>query len=276
VKILDFGVAKLVEEAGQTRSGQLVGTPLYMAPEQAGSRDGPITTRTDGFALGLIAFKLLVGHSYWRPGSIVQLVAQATLEPMAAASERGATFGPRFDAWFAKACARDAALRFEGPREQIEALAMVFGIDPIAISSASRPSPPFGPKTPNIETAETLAATGNLVVSRAGSVSLRRRTATAAVVGSVMVGIAALAIAVLASRRSTIVTPVDGASIVATVSASAGWTEPPPAPPPTATPVFTAPAPIASPIDGGPRSPTAPARPLKPARPRRDPLEDQN
>jgi len=64
VKILDFGVAKIVQchDAGATRS---VGTPLYMAPEQIlGHR--PIGPQTDVYALGHLAFALLVGQSYWR------------------------------------------------------------------------------------------------------------------------------------------------------------------------------------------------------------------
>ena len=284
VKILDFGVAKIVEEgAGQTRSGQLVGTPLYMAPEQAGSREGPITTRTDGFALGLIAFRLLVGHSYWRPGSIVQLVAQATLEPMESASARGATFGPSFDAWFAKACARDASLRFEGPREQVEALAAIFGLPqvPIGASSGSRSSPPFAPRTPNLATAETLAASGNLVISGTTSSARRGRTATAALLAMGGLVVAALAIGIVASRHSNVVAGADGASSISTVTASAITVVPPPpsAVPIPAPPSVEAPPNVTTALDAGVRTlrPAAsPARPSKPASVRRDPLEDQN
>src|SRR4051812_22381964 len=64
IKVLDFGVAKIVAE-GATSGGMTmtVGTPLYMAPEQF--RNGIIQPSADIFALGMIAYTLLVGHAYW-------------------------------------------------------------------------------------------------------------------------------------------------------------------------------------------------------------------
>jgi serine/threonine-protein kinase len=128
VKILDFGVAKLAEEGGAlTQSGQFLGTPAYMAPEQADSREGPTTAAADRYALGLIAFRLLVGRSYWRPGTLAQLLAQVLTEKMVPASERGSTLGPAFDAWLLRACDRDPARRFPSAREQVDALAAALG-----------------------------------------------------------------------------------------------------------------------------------------------------
>jgi len=65
VKILDFGIARMMQESratGATLGG--LGTPLWMAPEQ--THGGNITPATDVWALGLIAFNLLTGRSYWR------------------------------------------------------------------------------------------------------------------------------------------------------------------------------------------------------------------
>lgn len=61
-KIADFGLARRVEEAGQTASHAIMGTPCYMAPEQAtgvSSRCGP---RVDIYALGAILYEMLVGR----------------------------------------------------------------------------------------------------------------------------------------------------------------------------------------------------------------------
>jgi serine/threonine-protein kinase len=128
VKILDFGIAKLTDDAVlATQSGQILGTPLFMAPEQAGTST-PITPRTDLFALGLIAFRLLVGRDYWREGNMVSLLAQITIVSMEPASARGSTHGPLFDAWFARACAREVQERFASVNEQNEALAKAFGL----------------------------------------------------------------------------------------------------------------------------------------------------
>src|SRR5262249_47184437 len=66
VKILDFGVAKLVE--GDPKSTAFVGTPLYMPPEQIrGEHPDP---RADTYALAQVAFALLTKHAYLEPGNV--------------------------------------------------------------------------------------------------------------------------------------------------------------------------------------------------------------
>jgi serine/threonine-protein kinase len=64
VKLLDFGLAKLMPEAGKapfiTKAGAMLGTPEYMSPEQA--RSEPIDTRTDIYALGVLTFEILTGY----------------------------------------------------------------------------------------------------------------------------------------------------------------------------------------------------------------------
>ncbi len=62
VKILDWGIAKVLSNSA-TMSGDLRGTPLYMAPEQL--LQAPVTPATDIWDFGLIAFFLLTGHCYW-------------------------------------------------------------------------------------------------------------------------------------------------------------------------------------------------------------------
>jgi serine/threonine protein kinase len=64
VKVLDFGVAKLLHEAqsqARTLPGKLLGTPEYMAPEQCGG-EGPVDRRTDVYALGCVLFEMVSGR----------------------------------------------------------------------------------------------------------------------------------------------------------------------------------------------------------------------
>jgi serine/threonine protein kinase/Tfp pilus assembly protein PilF len=63
LRILDFGLARLSGEASLSTSGDLVGTPLYMSPEQARARRTPIDHRTDIYSLGASLYELLI----WRP-----------------------------------------------------------------------------------------------------------------------------------------------------------------------------------------------------------------
>lgn len=132
VKILDFGVAKVITHGATGQGTQSIGTPLYMAPEQF-HPGAKITPAADIFALGLVVFTLLVGIPYWRPEStsgIVAFIAVAVSGPKASAVERAADWGvalPRaFDAWFFKATAFSPENRFGSAGEAIAALDQVF------------------------------------------------------------------------------------------------------------------------------------------------------
>jgi serine/threonine protein kinase len=144
VKVLDFGIAKMIFERGPaTASGQMLGTPMYMAPEQA-MAGGELSGATDRYALGLIAYRLLTGQTYWRGDSMMQVVNELLYTPMATPSSQGVTLGAAFDAWFLRACAREAGGRFPSAAEQIEALAESLGMARREIENA-----PGAPTTPS-------------------------------------------------------------------------------------------------------------------------------
>jgi serine/threonine protein kinase/tetratricopeptide (TPR) repeat protein len=76
-KIADFGLAKHVnEESSQTQSGTILGTPSYMAPEQAGGKIREIGPATDTYSLGAILYELLVGRPPFKAGNPIDTVRQ--------------------------------------------------------------------------------------------------------------------------------------------------------------------------------------------------------
>ena len=80
LKILDFGLAKMADQAGLTASGALIGTPAYMAPEQV--RGEAVDARTDIWAFGVVLFEMLAGRRPFRTGSGVgSLFATLEAEP---------------------------------------------------------------------------------------------------------------------------------------------------------------------------------------------------
>ncbi len=76
-KIADFGLAKQLDtDSGQTRSGAVMGTPSYMAPEQAAGQTRAIGPRTDIYALGAILYELLTGQPPFRGETTLETLEQ--------------------------------------------------------------------------------------------------------------------------------------------------------------------------------------------------------
>jgi serine/threonine-protein kinase len=81
--VADFGLARLVDQdSGLTRSGELVGTPSYMAPEQAGGGAAAVTTATDVHGLGAILYALLTGRPPFAAPTVLESLEKVkTREP---------------------------------------------------------------------------------------------------------------------------------------------------------------------------------------------------
>src|SRR6185436_3985508 len=87
VKIVDFGIAKVVPAAGApadgprlTRAGAVFGTPEYMAPEQAAGR-GDTDGRVDIYALGVILYEMVTGRVLHKGDTMVRTLAMQMLDP---------------------------------------------------------------------------------------------------------------------------------------------------------------------------------------------------
>jgi serine/threonine-protein kinase len=125
VKILDFGIAKLMSE-GQTHATQTVGTPMYMAPEQIIGKSALIGAPTDVLSLAHITYTMLTGESYWHEEAkkvgvyaLIQNVVSGPVEmpTKRALRRRGMTLPDWFDGWFARATANHPDDRFQRATE---------------------------------------------------------------------------------------------------------------------------------------------------------------
>ncbi len=124
-KVLDFGIAKKLDalrlgSSTKTRTGALLGTPYYMSPEQALGRTN-IDHRTDIWSMGVIAYECLTGIRPFESESVGALLMSICHEPLPTPSSVAAV-NPAFDAWFARAAAREPSTRFQSAVEAATAL----------------------------------------------------------------------------------------------------------------------------------------------------------
>ncbi|MDB4991604.1 MAG: serine/threonine protein kinase [Myxococcaceae bacterium] len=122
LKVLDFGVAKHGGDAELTAAGTIMGTPAYMAPEQArGARFAD--ARSDLYAVGAVLYRLLTGHAPYEgedvSGTLIRLMQEAPERPTAL--ERSIPAG--LEAMIEQAMARDPAQRYQTAEELDVALA---------------------------------------------------------------------------------------------------------------------------------------------------------
>jgi serine/threonine-protein kinase len=129
IKITDFGIAKVLDQQGVTSTGQVLGSPAHMAPEQI--EGGDVDARTDVFALGVLMYEALVGHLPFEgknPAQVLRKVLEGAYPP---ADRERPTTGGRWSRILDGALARDAAQRTKSPAalgEQIHAELEAVGI----------------------------------------------------------------------------------------------------------------------------------------------------
>jgi eukaryotic-like serine/threonine-protein kinase len=108
--LADFGIAKMVESiTGLTATGVVVGTPVYMAPEQAQGR--PATPATDRYALAVVAYEILAGRPPFEGDNPLSLMHQHVSTPAPALSTKVGGLPAGLDAVFQSALSKDPAGR---------------------------------------------------------------------------------------------------------------------------------------------------------------------
>jgi serine/threonine protein kinase len=124
VKILDFGLARFSGgDLSLTSTGVVVGTPAYMAPEQA--RAGQVDARADLFSLGVVLFRLCTGQLPFKGGDAMTCMISAAMDAPLIARELNPEIPPEFDTLISKLLEKDPALRPQTALEVAESLARI-------------------------------------------------------------------------------------------------------------------------------------------------------
>jgi tRNA A-37 threonylcarbamoyl transferase component Bud32 len=119
LKISDFGVARLTDN-NRTKTGIVLGTPMYMSPEQLNA--DPLDGQSDLFSLGVTLYELLAGEVPFKATNIAVLMTKITTEDPTPVSNRRAGVPPSVDAVLAKALAKKPQDRFSNGGEMAIAL----------------------------------------------------------------------------------------------------------------------------------------------------------
>ncbi len=184
IKVLDFGVAKLVRAlAGEvppsstdappdvpvgsltsfTRTGSILGTPCYMPPEQI-LNSPDLDLRADIWALGVVAFECLTGTIPFKGETMVDLFARIQCGLHLDARAINPSLPEAFEPWFGTACAIDPAKRFATAKAAAEGLAVALGLDePMSgtslASSGERPAASASSSERAVRLAQTVLET---------------------------------------------------------------------------------------------------------------------
>jgi serine/threonine protein kinase len=135
IKVLDFGMARLLDQQAITTYGMALGTPSFMAPEQAAGRLNEIDGRTDLFALAATGFRLRVGrriHEADNPVELVQAMAREPAPPIR-------SIAPQVSAPYARVI--DKALQFRREDRYESAAAMQADVKRAIAELSGAPEP---------------------------------------------------------------------------------------------------------------------------------------
>jgi serine/threonine-protein kinase len=115
IKITDFGIAKILDAQGVTSTGQVLGSPAHMAPEQI--EGGDVDARTDVFALGVLLYECLAGHLPFEgknPAQVLRRVLDGIFSPV---DQDRPSAGARWAKIVAEALAHDPGARIASAAE---------------------------------------------------------------------------------------------------------------------------------------------------------------
>ncbi|HWU90903.1 MAG TPA: serine/threonine-protein kinase, partial [Kofleriaceae bacterium] len=215
VKLLDFGIAKLspnANETGQTRTGMVIGTPTYMAPEQC--RGDSIDLRADLYALGCVIYEMLGGQPPFVANNSADILAHHLYFQPQPVSVLRPDVPPPIEQLVMSLLAKDPAERPAGAHVVVRIVdALSTGVGVVQASAASGASTPSLHRHPSsVPVAGTapapLAGVAGVPTTLSGAASSvdagPRRSRRGRVIGlSALVTVIAVVVAVAATRLSS-------------------------------------------------------------------------
>jgi serine/threonine protein kinase len=227
-KVLDFGIAKLTEDgAGHTKMGMLIGTPSYMAPEQAREASA-VDHRADLYSLGCILYEMLTGRPPFVSEGAGEIVAMHLMdEPMPPRSLES-HITPAMDAIVLRLLEKDPAKRFQSAGELMQALTpLMNGARDLVLMSGPRTA--VHPRNEPSTLREFVAPVASTQLSRP-----RSRIPLIAGVVTVLVAIGVIAILAMRGDDKPAKVEVIKATPAPTPAPAVKRDEPKPRPPETA------------------------------------------
>ncbi len=146
IKLTDFGIAKLLDAQGVTSTGQVLGSPAHMAPEQI--EGGNVDARTDVFALGVLLYEAMVGRLPFQgdhPAQVLRKVLEGEFTPP---DRLDSKIGAPYSRIVVRAMAKTRDERFESVQAMLEALrrelaSLGYGKVQPLLEALVRPDPHF-------------------------------------------------------------------------------------------------------------------------------------
>jgi serine/threonine-protein kinase len=177
VKILDFGIAKVMTSAAGTKTGSLLGTPMFMAPEQAKAAK-VIGPPVDIYALGAILYNMVCGRPPFE-GDLTQLLTAHLFEQPVKPSERGFEITPELETLIMQCLEKEPEARPQKMMEVRDALTGTTGVayksepgafrSPTAQQSAISGSQPGTVRSPTAARPAATASRSSVGSSQAGT-----------------------------------------------------------------------------------------------------------
>ena len=266
VKVLDFGIAKLrrdlTGDTMNTRSGAVLGTPVYMSPEQCRGDVEAVDHRTDVYAMGIILFQMLAGEPPFSSPIFGDLLIMHVTSTPPSVAARNPSVPKSLEAVILKALAKAAGDRFPSMLDMRLALGQIGGETLLAPSTSGDAlavggGQPMGPSGTLLSDDGTGRPRSRTTLSGAASqvqAAPARRRWPVAVAAVILIGAGAIVGASRYARQA----PVPSASSPSPVAVS------PPVATATETAVVAPPATVAGPVPDAGVAPIAntPQRPV--------------